>query len=138
MYSLSHFAKFSFRCDQHDTVFLLSQITVLQQTVFLTSQNAALFFRKLQFSCFAKYCFSHFAKYSFACLGKAYLAIKLSNFPKIVATLACHKMKNIWTKITIFHMRLLSKPIANLSLIYLFLSSSSFNLKTTEKCLSTT
>ena len=68
-------------------------------------------------SCSAKYCFSHFSKYSFACLGKACLAIKLSKFPKVSATLACHEMKNIWTEITIFHMQLLSKPITRLNFV---------------------
>ena len=77
----------------HDTVFLLSQITVPQQTVFLILQNAAFFLSIVQFSCSAIYYFSHFGKYSFACLGKACLATQLSNFPKVAATLACHKMK---------------------------------------------
>ena len=84
--------------------------------------KCSLLFSQSTVSCSAKYCF--------ACLGKARLAVKLSKFPKVSATLACHKMKRIRTEITIFHMQLLSKPISRLNFLReIFFFRPKINLK---------
>ena len=67
-----------------------------EKLTFVKQDAAFILFRKVQFLVRKILFFSggsHFAKHGFVSLGKACLATKLSDFPNVAATLACHKMK---------------------------------------------